>query len=449
MNLTQRVLFCFPILSLALACSGGGMTTGDAGPDSAPPCATGGMGTLNVTVTGLPASAGTPVSVTGGGSTHMVGATGPLMLPSGSYDVTAAKVVTPDPIVRTVYNATVSQSSVCVGSTAQTVTVTYTQVPSSNKIWFSTSNAPTGNNLQGFASSALGTAGSPDATVGVKWAGGRILAFDKDGNLWSNGGTVGDPTIVRVGAGSLGMSGSPMPDRKINIKPIDCLPTVNGLALDKTGALWVSSQCKNAIYKLDASQLAADGDVTPSMSLQLPQGPEGLAFDKAGNLWVGTGQDAHLVRFDAASLTSATAMPTLTLAPKTKATGGFDLHPAWLAFDASGNLWTNDFGGNIIFQFPAATLTGTASMDVIPPALVTIQVGALLGGMSFDEGGGLWITYSQGKFARLTPAQLLISTDAGMPTMPDRLFMSANLGYGENMVLYPAPAALPLASALP
>lgn len=238
-----------------------------------------------------------------------------------------------------------------------------------------------------------------------------------------------------------------MPDRKIDIKGMSCLPGITGMAIDKNDALWVVSACMDTIFKIDATQLAASGDVMPALAIPFMNG-EGLAFDKTGNLWVGTGADGKLVRFDAASLSSASAMPALTITPMTKAMGGSPLHPAWLAFDKDGNLWTNDFGGNIVFQFSSSALSGTGSQMYVPPALVTVGVAALLGGMAFDESGGLWITYSQGKFARLAPAQLAVSTDAGNPTIPERVITEMTLGYAENMALYPAATGTPLASAL-
>lgn len=449
MNTLRGSLFSFFLVSAAAACSGGGMTTTDGGADSGPPCATGGMGSLAVTITGLPASGpATPVTLTGGdGTARMVGP-GTVMLPSGNYTITAVNVTTPDPIVRTVYAPTISAGQVCVGSAAQTATVTYAVVPTSNKIWFATSNAPNMANLQGFTSAQLMAAGTPDGTIASKAGSGRQLLFDKNGNLWANGGTTADPNILRIPASAFAASGTAMADRKINIKGANCLPTVGGLAMDKEGSLWVSSNCGKVIYKLTQAQLAMSADdVVPSVTLTLTEGPQGIAFDKDGNLFAGT--EDHLVKFNAASLASSSAMPSLILGATTKAVGGAPLHPGWLAFDKDCALWTNDFGGNVIFQFTPAELATTSAHDVVPPALVVIQVGALLGGMAFDEGGGLWITYSATKFARLTRPQLDITTDPGNPTIPDRVFTSTNLGYGENMALYPAPANLPLPSALP
>lgn len=426
-------------IGASAACSGGD--------DSPGTCSTSGTASLVVNVVGLPAGVNAKVKVTGpSGTQSLTGSQTFAGTAAGSYSVTADKVTAPDPIVRTVYSATISQSTVCVNGTT-TVTVTYAPVPTSNKIWIATSNAPSGNAV-GIASAGLGATGSPAATSALETPIGRHIAFDRDGNLWANGGTTADPTLVRMGAASLAAtSGKVLPDRKINVAGLDCGPGVGGIAFDKDGALWFASPCKKSIYKLSTAQLATDGTVTPALTIAFTAEAQGLAFDKAGNLWVGTGDD--LERLDAATLGSASATPSLKLTVTSKSPGGSPLHPGFLAFDASGNLWSNDFGGNVVFQFPAAELAGTTNKEIVPPALVTLQVGALLGGMSFDEGGGLWIAYSAGKFIRLFGAQLTTTTDAGNPTVPDRIISSPQVAYTEDIAFYPAAAALPLASALP
>ena len=62
---------------------------------------------------------------------------------------------------------------------------------------------------------------------------------------------------------------------------------------------------------------------------------------------------------------------------------------------------------------------------------------------------GLWITLDAGVFGRLSPTQLTVSSGAGAPTTPERVIPASGLGSGEDIALFPAPAALPLYSALP
>lgn len=426
---------------LSCACS----TDGDG---AAATCNVSGAGTLTVTLVGLPSGVSGKVTVVGPAGTQTASASQTFAATAGGkYSVTADKVVQADPLVRTVFAAKVAPGSACVtGGATQTVTVTYAPIATSNKIWVAASNAPTGANSHGFSAAQLATTATVEATVATKSGAGRRHAFDRAGNLWAVGGTTADPAVLRLPAAAFAATGPLTPDRKVDIVGLGCTPATSALAFDKAGALWVASECGNAIFKLSPAQLAASGSVVPSVKLTVGS-PGGMALDASGNLWVAA--DGKLARFDAAVLSESAAAPSVVLRPLTKAVGGGELHPGALAFDASGNLWTHDFGGNVLFHIPAADLAAVTAKDVVPPALVTVGVGAILGGLAFDEGGGLWTTYAQGKFARLAPPQLTVSTDAGSPTVPERVISSANLGYSEDIALYPAATGVPLYAAMP
>ena len=77
------------------------------------------------------------------------------------------------------------------------------------------------------------------------------------------------------------------------------------------------------------------------------------------------------------------------------------------------------------------------------PCRCTIYVGALLEGIAFDESGGLWLTYSRARFARLASSQLGTSSTAGAPAISQTIITSANIGSAGALAFYPAPAALP------
>lgn len=430
MSTSNRPFLCLAVL-LGTACSGGGTDTSGS-------CPAGGMGSLQVTVSGLPAGAGSPVAVSGGaGSAYMVPAGGgTLMLPGGSYRVVARKVVAADPIVRTVYAATVSMSSVCVGPAGAAVSVSYAPVPTSNKLWLANGNAPA--QLVAYASASLGQSGAPAASVAATGPGGKAIAFDQDGNLWAFGPTVADAMLNRIPATAFAGSGKKTPDRQINLKGVECVPALSGLAFDLAGNLWVSSACAHAVFRLAAADLSASGDVTPVVKLTGPDAPEGLAFDQDGNLWVGAG--SALVRYDAAHLSAGAAAADLTLQAQEKNMAV--LAANGLALDRDGNLWADDFGGNVLFRLAPAERQGSGMKTVTPAVRITVPVGALIEGLAFDEGGGLWLTYSMGKFARLSPAQLGVSTDAGMPTVPQTVISSADVGSAAGMAFYPAPPGL-------
>ena len=329
-----------------------------------------------------------------------------------------------------------------VGSAAaQTVTVTYAQIPTSNKLWLTNGNAMA--ELVGYASANLAATGTPAASVTVKGPGGKDVAFDKDGNLWSFGPTTAEAMINRIPASAFASSGTKMADRAINLKGVGCVPPTSRMAFDAAGNLWVSSPCQKSVVRISAADLAASGDVTPSVTLSNIDGVEGIAFDKGGNLWVGAND---LRRYDAAHLSASAATPDLTIHSEVMTAVGLTANGA--LFDKDGNLWSYDFGGNAFFKITPSEQMGTGMKTVVVSIRITIGVTALLEGAAFDEGGGLWITGSQGKFARLAPSQLGTSSGAGNPTVPQTIITSADIGSAAGMAFYPAPAGVPLYDAL-
>lgn len=414
-------------------------------------CPEGGTGTVVVTFTGLPSG------VTG--NALLVGATEETLtaprtlegVGGGAWGVTAAKVTQADPRVRTAYAPTVTPASFCLADgQTQTVEVAWAPIATSNKVWATNGNGS--GQLLAFASSVLAATASQPATVVINTGAGKDVAFDKDGNLWALGPTTAEPQVVRYAASSLGSSGTRTRDRGFSVADLDCLPALTGLAFDPAGNLWVSSPCRDAVMKISADQLASGAtEVTPAVTLSSLPGAAGIAFDSAGNLWVASSDSERLVRFDVAQQSVSDSAPALRLAPRisddTENNGLF--RPGWLAFDAAGDLWANDFGGNIFFRVPVAELTGTGDRQVNPAVRLTVPVSALIEGMAFDEGGGLWTAYSSGKLARLDPSQLTTSTGAGAPTVPQTVITSAEVGSVGNVALYPAPASSPLYHRLP
>jgi len=156
------------------------------------------------------------------------------------------------------------------------------------------------------------------------------------------------------------------------------------------------------------------------------------------------------VRFDKARLAHGdTRAPDLTLSVTTSDDPPKDLAANFLAFDAHGNLWALDFAGNGAFEIAKANLVGTGAHTVVSPAHVVLAVQAVLGRPAFDDGGSLWLPLSQGKFGKLTPALLSVSTDAGAPTTPAVVISSSDIGSADSFAFFPAAVGLPLASAQP
>ncbi|MHB8876789.1 MAG: Vgb family protein [Myxococcaceae bacterium] len=429
-------LLSFAVGALLVGCGPGGPGV----------CAATGSGTVVVNVSGLPDGASARVIVTGPSGPSNVGATQTFTGASaGTYAVRSDNVAVSDPLIRTGYSAQINPVTFCLANgLTQTVTVTYAAIPTSNKLWATNGSGGNGAPL-GFSSATLGASGSPAATVAAQTSTGRDITFDQDGNLWTMGGT--DASLRRFPAGAMGTGGPKTADRVLDLKDIRCLPSTTAMAFDPEGNLWVSSTCEKKVFRVTAGQLATSGDVTPAVAVSTVKSAGGLAFDKSGNLWVTDPDDGHLFRFDAAGLSASTSTPGLTLTTLRAVPG--DLNGNWLAFDAEGNLWANDFGGNVIYKITPAEQAGSGAKTITPGVQLTLPVGALLEGMAFDEAGGLWTAYSAGKFARIAPAQLGTSTRPGAPTIPQTIVASPDVGYIGNLAFYPAPAALPLHHALP
>jgi streptogramin lyase len=434
------------LLSLLLAAcaeessSGGPLT----GPDSA--CSGTGSGTVSVVVRGLPAGALANATLTGPSGAVPVTASAELTSVAGAYTATATRVSTTDPIVRTVYEPTVDVASFCLeGSKAQTLTITYAEIASSNKLWSTNANSESGQ-LVGFKGGVLGVTGSPAASVAAKGPTGKGIAFDKNGNLWSIGATTADAPLARFGASSLGASGTKEPDRKIDPKLSGCSPALAAIAFDPYGALWAASLCEDRLLRIAPSDLEiADHEYTPAPADVATGGleaPRAIAFDRDGNMWVSDATRIH--RFAAANV-AADQPHTTSFAITLKAGSGADLPPDALAFDGDGNLWVTNFGGNLLLKLTPSDLAVAGTVkEVVPSVSITVGVSALVESLAFDESSGLWLTYSQGKIARLAPPQLGTSTTSGAPTIPATVITSADIGYAGAMAFFPAPERTPL-----
>lgn len=411
------------------------------------PCPTGGTGTVIVTYAGLPAGLDGPLTLSGATERMLTAGETLTAVAAGTWTATAGLVAAPDPRIRTVYTDAPQTFCVRAGATT-TVEVAWAPIPTSHRLWSTNGSGGTGE-LLGFASEDLATSGTVDPQ-NLNGPTGGDIAFERDGSFWAAGGSTSDAMLGHYDPYALGTTATP--NIEVDIAGIECFPRLNGLAFGPDGDLWASSPCSPGVFRLAASALASGGIVTPTLTISgtAITTPGGLAFDAAGNLWIAF-EGGGLLRFDASALAASTGTPGRTLTVKVTAdpTDSSIIDANALAFDASGNLWGSDFGGNSFFRIDAADLTGTGAADVVPAVRVTVPLRALLEGIAFDEEGGLWTTYGAGQLARLAPAQLTISSLAGMPTAPDTIIMATDIGYLGSVAIYPAPAALPLFHSLP
>jgi streptogramin lyase len=421
--------------------------TGNGGTGGSSGCPETGKGSVTVDVVGLPSGVAADVTLEGPDGTELV-AEGVTLddLTSGMYTARAVRVTDDDPIVRTVFDPNpVDPSSFCleVGK-SQTVTVTYEPIPSSNKLWTENQNGEFA--LVAFASELLGETYDGPSSVTIDSPAGRDIAFDVDGNFWSVGPTTAETHLVRYSAAVLGTSGEPERDRNIDIDGIPCGPSVRAITFDMEGNLWVST-CGDQVVRLAPADLAVDGVATPEVVLSGITENGNIAFDEAGNLWVAT--EGSVARYDAARLgasdgDAADLLLTVTNPDDTNALTATDL-----AFDAAGDLWLTDFGGNLVFSVAAADLDGTGEETVAAAVRLTVGVSALIDRPVFDESGWLWIGLGGGGIGRFSPEQLAVSTSAGDPTVPEVIITSADLGSVGRIGFYPAARDLPLFHSLP
>jgi len=415
-----------------------------AGGEGGAACVAEGTGTLVIEVTGLPEDVAPDISIEGPDSLNAT-ELGPLEgVAAGTYTVTGNRVFDADDTVRTVYDATVTTSSFCLNDgDSHVINVEYTAIPSSNKLWMPTGLDP---ELVAFGSADIAADGTVDATVGIHGPGTQSLAFDHDGNLWALG--AGDHALVRFKAKDLGSTGTRVPDIEIDLSEVDCIVAHSSIAFDPSGNLWVSSTCGAEVFRLPAADLTSSGPKTADVAITAlfdengVGNVEGLAFDRDGNLWLGGGP--ALRRFDAARLDDSTAEPAdLELTVKDDLTG---LTGNNLAFDKAGNLWATDFLGNVLFEVAESTLGQSGVKTVDADVSITLGVLALLSQPAFDDGNGLWLGLSNGKFGRFSPEQL---GSSGVNVTPDLILDNEGITSLLPFAFFPAPEGLPLYHSLP
>ena len=220
--------------------------------------------------------------------------------------------------------------------------------------------------------------------------------------LWTSSGS--DPALFRLASEQLAGTRDVVPATTV-VTPSAPLFTLNSIAFDDAGTLWVASQDDSVLLSFPASRLdttrfsVAEHVITPiDESLSAPSG---IAFDRKHNLWVANNANGTVVRYDSLQLVAGGAqVPAVTLSQLG--------HPTGLAFDASGALWISDDRGNRLFEFGAAKLV--VSGQPSPDILISNLAGALNvpSGIAFDADGTLWVAnLGRQNVVAFSPAQLV------------------------------------------
>jgi hypothetical protein len=276
-------------------------------------------------------------------------------------------------------------------------------------------------------SAQLATSGTPTPTDSCPsinrtlQTGVGAMAFDNSGNMWTQQPNNESDQIIEWQKSQLmDECASGVPTIGITFGPGGT--TVNGMAFDKNGTLWVSEEMNETILGFTAAQLQSSGTPTPTYTLN-PSGapgtgvlyqPEGLTFDASGNLWVAN--YFSVIEFSPAQLAAATTSggnttPTpiayLSDAADTASVDNSTLPPEnynYLAFDASGNLWVSltattnaTLYADSVLEFTTSQL-GQLTSNATPAASYRItetsqQSSAALqfGAIAFDANGTLWL----------------------------------------------------------
>jgi sugar lactone lactonase YvrE len=416
-------------------------------------CPIGGAGTLDVDARDLPAGITPIITITGPDGTRPLA--GAELLPAGEYTLHAAVVTSPDPIVRTAYQPELvaespSESgsdtgSLCLGDGQRTtVGIRYRPIATSGKLWTSGGSGGSAPMLA-FASQRLTTAGAPPASVAARTRSANGYTFDRHGNLWLLGGTTVDPTLIRYGAASL-EDADHAGDVEIDVRGAwDCAGRGSGLAFDAQDNLWISFACADTVVRLTPADLAATGEVSPTVAITGVASPQGLAFDARGDLWIAGGA---IHRIDAGRLGASVSSSdqVITLIASGSATAA---RAEALAFDRHGDLWATVEGNYNFARLRRSDLDGRGARDVAPSSYLSVGVNALPRAVAFDDSDDLWFAVARGQLGMLTPAGRAESTTYARPSSQVRLIASPDVGYAGDIAFFPAAAGLPLAHALP
>ncbi len=409
------------------------------------PCDATGTGTLTVNISGLPAGVDAAVVVQGPLTLHVLTESGTLSgISGGSYVITSDPIAISDSLVSSYLRGAVPAAPLCLRDGAsRSVNVVHSPVGSSGKVWVGS-----GYYSLGFTSSQVATTATMAPTVTAATRGSVGAAFDRDGNLWVRGASATEPYLMRYSAASLATTGSPTPDRMINLTGVTC-EGVGALAFDEGGNLFVSVGCQQRVVILQSTLLASSGTVLPSRQITGLVQPEGLAFDAAGNLWIADG--THLRRYDAARLasnvTTAANLAVTFTTPSPPSPGAAGLSANHLAFSPTGELWISTYGNNALYRVEPAVVAATGTQSTQVTRILYFSSFATPRGFAFDNAGGLYIAHLSSQFARLSATQLQSSVLLPSTVTPGKSFASASiLGFAENVVIFPAPATTPLYS---
>jgi sugar lactone lactonase YvrE len=277
----------------------------------------------------------------------------------------------------------------------------------------------------------LNTAAGFVAPQGVQFgANGDLWVLD-GGNAVANGSAaLYEFTPAQLAAHAT--TPNPVPNKKITYPGIT-FPQQG--VFDKNGDFWVADNGANEVVEFTPAQLAAGGNLTPTLTLTstIPfTGPLGIAFSPiTGNLWVANNGGTSIEGFAAASLAGLTGAQTLAPHDVLNDDGQGSIQAPWaLVFDKSGNLWSSNANTPFtIVEFAAGGLGGGLGATPVPNITISpVNDGGNTtlnapNGLAFDSLGNLSAISSAAPFG--VPVYAASQLGASGATVPNVFLVGA------------------------
>jgi sugar lactone lactonase YvrE len=203
-----------------------------------------------------------------------------------------------------------------------------------------------------------------------------------------------------------------------------------GVAVDQAGRVYVGDDNNRVlVYRpplangMDATWVIGQADFTSSGANRggapagnTLSGPRGLALDRTGNLYVVDISNNRVLKFDAPAITGASASKVFGQAGFTTATSATTATglnaPVGIAIDGADNLWVADLGNNRILRYDGGAAAGdnTADLVLCQSGFTTGTAGTAANacsgtnGVAVDREGVVYVNdYSNSRVLRFTP----------------------------------------------
>lgn len=198
------------------------------------------------------------------------------------------------------------------------------------------------------------------------------LAIDPSGNAWVSG--YGNSNVVELSSSGAILSGpSGFTGTGLNFPA--------GIAVDGAGSAWVADQDSGFVVKISRSgAVLSESGVFPAPGA--PQ-PFDVAIDTAGDAWIADESDRSLAELsNSGGVLSGSGGYTFSSG---------QIHPAKIAIDAQGNVWTNNFGSDVVKVSSAgALLSPTPGYPICVAAPANNCTSSAPSYLAIDGGGHVW-----------------------------------------------------------